>query len=112
MQIFVFRVYNYENGTNKKFFFLEETTMFVNMFSRIKIALPVTFERERNKVLKGYRNKIEKQIAAGVIPTAGSDTDVFRIQTFISLRCPILKSVAFTTKCESMILSSMIRVSQ
>jgi murein endopeptidase len=51
--------------------------MFVSTFSTTNIALTVTFERESDEFSKGYRNQIEERIAAGVIPTAGSDKLTF-----------------------------------
>jgi hypothetical protein len=53
-------------------------SMFVNLFSRLKVPLPDTFEREWIEFSKGYRNKIAEDISAGRIPTAGTDKLTFK----------------------------------
>ena len=52
-------------------------SMFVSMFSRIKVDLPVTFDKEWAEFAKGYKNRIAEDISAGLLPTAGSDKITF-----------------------------------
>ena len=52
-------------------------SMFRNLFARLKISIPESFEEEWTEFAKGYRNKIAENISAGVMPTAGSDKITF-----------------------------------